>query len=131
MLEGEEHIKIGSRMFATCTNDGSLYARASLTVRDIHDADWLGEHFFDWGQLRYLPDMAHGDDVKPLIQQASLYHFPAKFEVSKVYAGDGKLEFGDTLYGLFQDLGEIKVKRAFFVTFAYTYGSEELLCDAE
>ena len=48
-----------------------------------------------------------------------------------VYVGDGKLEFGDTLYGVFKDLGEIKVKRAFFVTFAYTYGSEELLCDCE
>lgn len=131
MLEGEEHIGIGSRMFATCTNDGALYARASLEVTEIHDQSWLDKNFFDWGQLRYLPDMAHGDDVKPLVHQASLYHFPDKFEVSKVYAGKGKLEFGDTMYGLFQDLGEIKVKRAFFVTFAYTYGSEEFLCDAQ
>ena len=74
---------------------------------------------------------SHGDDVRPLIHQASLYHFPSKFEVSKVYSGDGKLAFGDTMYGLFQDLGEIRVKRAFFVTFAYTYGSEEFLCDAK
>lgn len=131
MLEGDEHIHVGSRMFATCCNDGALYARATLDVKEVKPSSWLDKDFFEWGQLRYLPDMAHGDDVRPLIQQASLYHFPSKFEVSDVYVGDGKLEFGDTLYGAFKDLGEIKVKRAFFVTFAYTYGSEELLCDCE
>lgn len=130
MLEGDEHIHIGSRMFATCCNDGALYARASLEVKEVREPDkFLDPHFFDWGQLRYLPDMAHGDDVRPLIQQASLYHFPAGMEKSKVYVGDGKLEFGDTLYNLFRDMGEIKVKRAFFITFAYTYGSEEFICD--
>jgi len=132
MLEGSEHIGIGSKMFATCCNDGALYARASLEVKEILDPKgYLHPNFFDWGQMRYLPDLAKGDDMPPLVQQATLYHFPAGMEVSKVYAGEGKLEFGDTLYGVFKDLGEIKIKRAFFTTFAYTYGSEEFIADIE
>ncbi|NLD50396.1 MAG: acetoacetate decarboxylase family protein [Clostridiaceae bacterium] len=132
MLEGDEAIHVGSKIYAIASNDGELYAKASLKVNEIFEhEDYLDPAFFDWGQLRYVPDYANGDDIKPLVCTSTLYHFPKGMTISKVYAGDGTLEFGDMMYGLFKEFGEIKVERAYFVTFAYTYGSEDMLSDIE